>query len=128
VIPGRNSKPLTRYFPELVPAIQAIKPKRAVLDGEIVIFSGYGTDFDAMQLRIHPAASRVNMLAKEQPSTYIAFDLLADGDESLLDTPLRERRQLLEKLLGKPGPTWLSPDTHHGEPAVNWLKEYRGTG
>src|SRR5438477_14173 len=100
IIHSRNQKPLTRYFPELVPAIQKIKPKRAVLDGEIVIFTGYGTDFDAMTLRIHPAASRVNMLAAEQPATYIAFDLLADGDESLLDKPLRERRQRLEKLLG----------------------------
>src|SRR6266851_1991585 len=129
VIHSRNSKPLTRYFPELVPAIQAIKAKRAVLDGEIVIFSGYGTDFDAMQLRIHPAASRVNMLAKEQPSTYIAFDLLADGDESLLDKPLRERRQRLEKLLGpKPESIYLSPVTGDRDVAISWLKEYRGTG
>ena len=96
VIHSRNQKPLTRYFPELVPALQRIKPKRAVLDGEIVIFTGKGTDFDAMTLRIHPAASRVKMLAGEQPSTYIAFDLLADGDESLLDHPLKHRRQRLE--------------------------------
>src|ERR671935_1059991 len=99
VIHSRNQKPLTRYFPELVPAIQRIKPKRVVLDGEIVIFTGYGTDFDAMTNRIHPAASRVNMLAREQPSTYVAFDLLADGDESLLSLPLRERRAPPERLL-----------------------------
>ena len=90
VVHSRNAKPLTRYFPELVPAMQKIKPKRVVLDGEIVIFTGFGTDFEAMQLRIHPAASRVNMLAGEQPSTFIAFDLLADGDESMLDKPLAE--------------------------------------
>src|SRR5437870_12517865 len=102
VIHSRNQKPLTRYFPELVPAIQQIKPKRTVLDGEIVIFTGFGTDFDATRLRIHPAASGVNMLAKEQPATYIAFDLLADGDESLLDLPPRERRPRLGALLGGP--------------------------
>jgi ATP-dependent DNA ligase len=129
IIHSRNAKPLTRYFPELVPAIQKIKPKRAVLDGEIVIFTGYGTDFDAMTLRIHPAASRVNMLAKEQPSTYITFDLLAEGDESLLDTPLRQRRRRLEQLLGpKPETIRLSPVTRDREVALGWLKEYRGTG
>src|SRR5437868_15502415 len=92
VIHSRNARPLTRYFPELVPAIQKIKPKRVVLDGEIVIFTGFGTDFEAMQLRIHPAASRVNMLATEQPSTYIAFDLLAAGEESLIEVPLMTSR------------------------------------
>src|SRR5256714_4857335 len=129
VIHSRNQKPLTRYFPELVPALQRIKPKRAVLDGEIVIFTGFGTDFDAMTLRIHPAASRVNMLAAEQPFTYIAFDLLADGDESLLDVPLKDRRKRLEKLLGpKPASIYLSPVSRDREVALNWLKEYRGTG
>jgi ATP-dependent DNA ligase len=129
VIHSRNQKPLTRYFPELVPDLQRIKPKRVVLDGEIVIFTGYGTDFDAMTNRIHPAASRVNMLAKEQPATYIAFDLLADGDESLLETPLKDRRKRLEKLLGpKPESIYLSPVTRERDVALGWLKEYRGTG
>jgi len=129
VIHSRNQKPLTRYFPELVPALQKIKPKRAVLDGEIVIFTGFGTDFDAMTLRIHPAASRVNMLASEQPSTYIAFDLLAEGDESLIEVPLKTRRQRLEQLLGpKPRSIYLSPVTRDREAALSWLKEYRGTG
>jgi ATP-dependent DNA ligase len=129
VIHSRNQKPLTRYFPELVPAIQRIRPKRVVLDGEIVIFTGYGTDFDAMTNRIHPAASRVNMLASEQPSTYVAFDLLADGDESLLSLPLRERRARLERLLGpRPESIRLSPVTRDREVALGWLKEYRGTG
>ena len=129
VIHSRNQKPLTRYFPELVPALQRIKPKRVVLDGEIVIFTGAGTDFDAMTQRIHPAASRVNMLAAEQPSTYIAFDLLADGDESLIEVPLKDRRRRLEKLLGpKPGSIYLSPVTRDREVALGWLKEYRGTG
>src|SRR5438128_8548191 len=128
VIHSRNQKPLTRYFPELVPALQKIKPKRAVLDGEIVIFTGFGTDFDAMTLRIHPAASRVNMLAAEQPSTYIAFDLLADGDESLIDVPLKTRRQRLEKLLGpKPGSIYLSPVTRDREVALSAITDYVGT-
>ncbi len=128
VIHSRNARPLTRYFPELVPAIQAIKPKRVVLDGEIVIFSGFGTDFEAMQLRIHPAASRVKMLAQEQPSTLIVFDLLADAEQSLLDTPLKERRRRLEQLLGTPSTIRISPLTRDPSIAVGWLKEYRGTG
>src|SRR3981081_1456762 len=129
VIHSRNQKPLTRYFPELVPALQRIKPKRAVLDGEIVIFTGFGTDFDAMTLRIHPAASRVNMLAAEQPAHYIALDLHADGRDSLLEVPLKERRRRLEKLLGpKPESIYLSPVTRDRAVALNWLKEYRGTG
>jgi ATP-dependent DNA ligase len=129
VIHSRNSKPLTRYFPELVPVMQRIPPKRVVLDGEIVIFTGYGTDFDAMTLRIHPAASRVNMLAKEQPSTYIAFDLLAEGEENLLEKPLKDRRQRLERLLGpKQDSIYVSPVTRDREIAVGWLQEYRGTG
>ena len=128
IIHSRNARPLTRYFPELVPAIQAIKPKRVVLDGEIVIFTGFGTDFEAMQLRIHPAASRVNMLAEEQPSTLVVFDLLADGEQSLLDTPLKERRRRLEQLLGKPTTIRISPLTRDPSIAIGWLKEYRGTG
>ena len=129
LVHSRNAKNLTRYFPELVPAIQRIKPKRVVLDGEIVVFTGYGTDFDAMQLRIHPAASRVNRLAGEMPSTYIAFDLLAEGEESLLDKPVKERRQRLEKMLGpKPASIRISPVTKDRGVALGWLKEYRGTG
>jgi ATP-dependent DNA ligase len=129
VVHSRNSKPLSRYFPELVPAVQQLQPKRMVLDGEIVIFTGYGTDFDAMTLRIHPAASRVNMLAKEQPSTFIAFDLLADGEESLLEQPLRVRRTRLEKMLGpRPESIYISPVTRERETAIGWLKEYQGTG
>jgi len=129
IVHSRNQKPLTRYFPELVPALQKIKPHRVVLDGEIVVFTGAGTDFDAMTLRIHPAASRVKMLAEQQPATYIAFDVLADGDESLLDRPLEERRRLLEKLIGpRPGSIFLSPTTRDRDVAIGWLKEYRGTG
>ena len=126
---SRNQTVLTRYLPELVPALQAIKPKRLVLDGEIVVFTGFGTDFDAMTNRIHPAASRVKMLSETQPASYIAFDLLADGDESLLEVPLRERRRRLESLLGqRPGSIFLSPATIDRDIALGWLTEYRGTG
>jgi ATP-dependent DNA ligase len=126
---SRNERPLTRYFPELVPALRAIVPARIVLDGEIVIFTRQGTDFDLMLQRIHPAASRVKMLAAETPASYIAFDVLADGERDLRDLPLLERRQRLEALLGSPPPpVYLSPLTMDVETALAWLKEYRGTG
>ena len=126
---SRNERPLTRYFPELVPALQRIAPSRIVLDGEIVIFTRQGTDFDLMLQRIHPAASRVKMLAEETPASYIAFDVLADGERDLRDLPLLERRQRLETLLGAPPPpVYLSPLTTSVQTALGWLNEYRGTG
>jgi ATP-dependent DNA ligase len=126
---SRNERPLTRYFPELVPALQRIAPSRIVLDGEIVIFTRQGTDFDLMLQRIHPAASRVKMLAEETPASYIAFDVLADGERDFRDLPLLERRQRLEALLGSPPPpVYLSPLTTSLQTALGWLNEYRGTG
>ena len=126
---SRNERPLTRYFPELVPALQRIRPSRIVLDGEIVIFTGHGTDFDLMLQRIHPAASRITMLAAETPASFIAFDLLADGDRDFRGLPLRERRPRLERLLGSPPPpVYLSPLTRDVGTARAWLDEYRGTG
>src|SRR5438552_3268271 len=126
---SRNERPLTRYFPELVPALQRIAPSRIVLDGEIVIFTGQGTDFDLMLQRIHPAASRIKMLAAETPASYIAFDVLADGAQDFRDLPLDERRRRLERMLGSPPPpVYLSPLTTNVETALGWLNEYRGTG
>src|SRR5579864_8637762 len=126
---SRNERPLTRYFPELVPALQRIAPPRIVLDGEIVIFTRQGTDFDLMLQRIHPAASRVKMLAEETPASYIAFDVLADSERDLRERPLLERRQRLEALLASPPPpVYLSPLTTNVETALSWLNEYRGTG
>src|SRR5919112_4532638 len=89
---SRNERPLTRYFPEVVAAVREQLPPRCVVDGEIVIASGPGLDFEALLQRIHPATSRVNLLATETPAWLIAFDLLAIGDESLMERPLTERR------------------------------------
>ncbi len=128
-IASRNQRPLTRYFPELVPAVRAIAPKRIVLDGELVIFAGVGMDFDLLQLRLHPAASRVNMLAGETPASLVVFDVLADGDEDLRELPLRERRKRLERLLkNAPPPVYLSPVTPDTAVAQGWLDRYDGSG
>ena len=96
---SRNERPMTRYFPEVVAAVKANVPGRCVIDGEIVVVRGDRLDFDALQQRIHPAASRVNLLAEETPASFIAFDLLAIDDESLMDTPFAERRSRLEAAL-----------------------------
>jgi ATP-dependent DNA ligase len=120
-IQSRGAKSLGRYFPEL-----SFAAGRYVLDGELVIRDGDGEPtFDRLQMRIHPAESRINLLAKEIPATYVAFDLLAEGDESLLDTPLRERRSRLEALAGKKGieVSELSPDPARAE---EWMRKTEG--
>ena len=89
---SRNDRPLTRYFPEILEPLKASLPDRCVVDGELVVVTGEGLDFDALQLRLHPAESRVRKLAAESPSSFVAFDLLAVGDRSLLDEPFRVRR------------------------------------
>src|SRR5689334_24528216 len=111
-IQSRDSRPLDRYFPELHDALLAALPKGCVLDGEIVIATTKGLDFDALQLRLHPAESRVAKLAKETPSSFIAFDLLATGKRDLLTVGQAERRRLLEELLKavKP-PVYVTPMT-----------------
>src|SRR6266540_683203 len=96
---SRNERPLTRYFPELVEAAKTHLPQRCVVDGEIVIISGDKLDFDALLNRIHPAASRVALLARETPASYIAFDLLALDDTSLMDEGFGVRRPRLEEAL-----------------------------
>src|SRR6185437_8234992 len=98
---SRNKKPLLRYFPELREPLLKQLPDRVVLDGELVVANERGLDFDALQLRQHPAASRVNKLAIEIPASYVAFDLLSLDDESLLDTPFADRRAQLEKVFAK---------------------------
>src|SRR5947209_16979017 len=95
---SRNQKPLLRYFPELREPLLEQLPERVVLDGELVVTNDRGIDFDALQLRQHPADSRVQKLAKEIPAQYVVFDAVALGDQSLLDTPFRERRAIIEKM------------------------------
>src|SRR5215210_5639029 len=98
---SRKERPFTRYFPELIEPLKSVLPDRCVVDGEIVVAtgSGEGLDFDALLQRIHPAESRVRRLATETPASFVGFDLLALGDESLMDTPLHARHDLLVDLL-----------------------------
>ena len=125
---SRGSKPLQRYFPEL-----ALPPGRYVLDGEIVIRDSSGhEEFDSLQQRIHPAESRIKLLSAEIPATYVAFDLLAYADDTLLDLPFAERRSALERLLADPGfagaPVELMPSTTDPDRARLWLRDaYEGT-
>ena len=128
-IQSRDLKPLNRYFPELEEPLRAVLPERCVLDGEIVIATGGVLDFDALLLRIHPAASRVAMLAKEAPSSFVAWDLLALGDEDLRARPLEERRKLLEKVLGdSKAPVHLTPLTRDAAVAQDWFSRFEGAG
>ncbi|MGW4852673.1 ATP-dependent DNA ligase [Streptomyces sp. NPDC004288] len=129
VIGSRTGKPLTRYFPELVEALAARLPERCVVDGEIVIEHEGRLDFDRLSERIHPADSRVRMLAATTPARFIAFDLLALGDDSLLDAPLSERREALERVLdGVDAPVHLAPATRDPELATRWFEQYEGAG
>ncbi len=128
-IQSRDSRPLERYFPELHDALLERLPKGSVLDGEIVIATAHGLDFDALQLRLHPAASRVEKLAKETPSSFVAFDALAVGGRSLMASPQAERRFALEKLLAKAKPpVYLTPMTREREQALHWLEHFEGAG
>jgi ATP-dependent DNA ligase len=126
---SRNERPMTRYFPELVAAVQAELPERCVIDGEIVIATGNGLDFDALQQRIHPAASRVTMLSEKTPASFIAFDLLALGDADLSQRPFGERRAVLVDALGGAGPSvYLTPATTDLDLAQRWFTEFEGAG
>ncbi|MFI1395555.1 ATP-dependent DNA ligase [Streptomyces sp. NPDC020681] len=129
VIGSRTGKPLTRYFPELVADLAANLPDRCVVDGEIVIAHEGRLDFDKLTERIHPADSRVRMLAEHTPASFIAFDLLALADQALLDTPLAERRSLLTEALGDAQPpVHLAPATTDAALAQQWFEQYEGAG
>src|SRR5258708_1201871 len=129
LIQSRDSRPLDRYFPELHDALIERLPDGCVVDGEIVIAGPRGLDFDALQMRLHPAASRVARLAKETPSSFVAFDLLAVDGRSVMGEPQEERRALLEKLLAKAkSPLYLTPMTRERKVAVDWLKHFEGAG
>ncbi len=126
---SRNVRPLTRYFPELVDAARAEIPARCVIDGEIVIATGSGLDFEALQLRLHPAASRVAKLAAETPAAFIAFDLLALGDIDYTSRPFVERRAALVEALHGCGPTFhVTPATTDPGTAQRWFSEFEGAG
>lgn len=126
---SRDLRPLNRYFPELEKALHEALPKGCILDGEIVVASAGGLDFDALQQRIHPAPSRVARLAKETPAAFVAFDLLAAGGKSVMALPLAERRLRLERLLGKARPPLhLTPLTRDRAEAEQWLERFEGAG
>jgi ATP-dependent DNA ligase len=128
-IQSRDSRPLDRYFPELHDALLERLPKNCVVDGEIVIAGPKGLDFDALQLRLHPAESRVAKLAKETPSSFVAFDLLGAGKRDLRPAPQQERRAALESLLGSARPPlYLTPMTRERAVALDWLTRFEGAG
>ncbi|MGI8949377.1 MAG: ATP-dependent DNA ligase [Ornithinimicrobium sp.] len=131
VIGSRNERPLTRYFPEVVQAVLAAFPDRAVVDGEIVVadLTGNRLDFEALQQRIHPADSRVRMLAEQTPASFVAFDLLALSAEDLMAQPLERRRALLEEAFeGVEPPVHLTPLTRDARVAQQWFEQFEGAG
>ena len=126
---SRDKRPMDRYFPELIDPLTQALPDRCVLDGEIVIVGDDGLDFEALLLRIHPAESRVRMLAEHSPSSFVAWDLLALGDEDLRETPLAERRKRLEEELPDGvGRVHLSPATLDRALAEDWFQRFEGAG
>jgi ATP-dependent DNA ligase len=132
-IGSRNEKPLTRYFPELLDPLRAVLPERAVVDGEIVIATEDGLDFDLLSQRIHPAASRINKLSQEIPATFVGFDLLAEGADDLREAPFAERRARLERALadapaGADARVLLTPVTTDRSLATEWFEHFEGAG
>jgi len=126
---SRDLRPLDRYFPELAAPLLATLPERCVVDGEIVIATGHGLDFDALQLRLHPAASRVAKLAAETPSSFVAFDLLAEGHRDLRSRPQSERRAQLEEALAcAGGRVHLTPCSRDRAVAQEWFHRFEGAG
>ncbi len=128
---SRNELPLTRYFPELVAALSQVLPQRAVLDGEVVVAGPTGLDFDALSQRVHPAESRVRLLAERTPASFVAFDLLALDDRDLRKEPFHERRRLLENVIGEAGPSvgvYLTPATRDRSLAEDWFGRFEGAG
>ena len=129
LVQSRDQKSLNRYFPELVETLRARLPERCVLDGEIVIATERGLDFDLLQLRIHPAASRVTMLSQQTPASVVFFDLLCEGDRNLCGEPFHERRKHLERMLGEaPPPIHITPATQEANVASDWFRRFEGAG
>ncbi len=129
LLQSRDGKSLNRYFPELLAVIQEQLPSRCVLDGEIVIATDNGLDFDSLQLRVHPAASRIKLLAQQTPASIVFFDLLCEDDDDLREKGFAERRRRLELMLGsiKP-PLHLTPMTSVPSVATDWFKRFEGAG
>jgi ATP-dependent DNA ligase len=126
---SRNTKPLTRYFPEVVEAAREQLPERCVLDGELFVAIGEKLEFEVLQERIHPAKSRIDMLSEKTPASFVAFDLLALDDESYVDKPFADRRAALEKALGGlDGPCYLTRTTTDPAQAEQWFREFEGAG
>jgi ATP-dependent DNA ligase len=129
VIQSRDTKSLNRYFPELIAPLKAQLPMQCVLDGEIVIARDQGLDFEALQLRIHPAASRVKLLSQQSPASIVFFDLLCEGDRDWRDEPFENRRQGLELLLARAEPPiHLTPSTRDPGVASDWFRRFEGAG
>src|SRR5262249_37094041 len=128
-IQSRDLRPLDRYFPELEADLRTSLPPRCVVDGEIVIATGHGLDFDALQLRLHPAASRVKRLAAETPASFVAFDLLAEGAHDLRRRPQADRRRLLEQAFERAaGPVHVTPCSRERATAHDWFHRFEGAG
>src|SRR2546428_6451610 len=129
LLQSRDEKPMNRYFPELLAPLADSLPARCVVDGEIVIVGSGGLDFEALLLRIHPAASRAKLLAAQTPASFVAWDLLALGDEDLRELPLAVRREKLEQVLADAGPpVHLSPATRDRAQAEDWFCRFEGAG
>jgi len=126
---SRGARPMTRYFPELLPALRELREQQVVLDGELVVVAEHGLDFGALQQRIHPADSRVRMLSQATPAWFVAFDLLAVGGKDLRGEPLGDRRKALERLLkGVKQPIFLTPYTREHATAESWFERFEGAG
>src|SRR3954453_3192945 len=124
---SRNAPPLPRFFPEVVAAVKANLPEKCVVDGEIVVPRGDRLHFEDLLQRIHPAESRINLLAEQTPASFVAFDLLALGDGSLLETPFAERRARLESALeGISAPVYVSGITQDADTARRWFETFEG--
>ena len=129
MIQSRDEKPLNRYFPELIDPILKQLPARCVLDGEVVVAQKGALDFDSLQLRIHPAASRIKLLSEQIPASIVFFDLLAEGKKDLREQPFEERRRRLESVLAKAKPPLhLTPATTDFEKASDWFSRFEGAG
>src|SRR4051812_42442105 len=129
LIQSRDEKPLNRYFPELLEPLRSALPARCVLDGEIVIVQNGELDFDALQLRLHPAASRVKLLSEQTPSSVVFFDLLCEGNRDLRNEAFQARRRQLESLLSRAAPPiHLTPATQDRQLASDWFRRFEGAG